>query len=879
MSVIPIDTQVHGYKQGHQLLSASSPLPKGDQSVVDRLSDVAGPLRPNERFNPYLSTYPLPSGTRYVVAKTWQDLTVPRAGCVRTLSLLVPIELWAETPGLNSIFAALDAEDFPTSAHEIIIGNTSPAPLPATPPFRASELLEALFLEDPKPVALFDAPAPELIATRLLTALWPSLRKRFALSTFALSPRKLEGRSFDLVFAPKDARSRFTDWEGRRIDAQAGEGARHRWTGAIVDRVFRSPLPRLLNDRELAVVGEGESFSTSTLRIALLWDELLGKLERSPSAVLGLLDITNSRPRVSNELTSQLRPALASAAHRAVISLPASEAWDLIGAMTRKLHGSALASSLPDVAEAAGILAGRAPAGAVALLDQDDPQRAIDVIVPSVAEGLNTNFGPAVEGALDGARPDTLARLIEANTKLAETAVATPALLDRIAEALEELLPSRSNVFREAILPYLVSETHADVALRIIETLSPTALISHVKRLERANRFEAAAFYDPINQRAARLGVTSQLRDFLVEATASQGRDDFLLATLVKNQTDLRWLLENKRLKPALVARLVVNLLRGANSGQLRSMLRDRVLAKQVLERVPDSEIEILLRIVNDNELALDIRVGTLFRLLDVDGEALHTEITADLLHRCLSEHFEGDEPTVIARVLEAAGEKYVGRSTVEQGLKKRLQNSLIDRNLIAFNSTSKATRGRIVASVEDIATSLAERYNLELDATAMEACGLLFWDARTGHFDALLRASGRLLPTLLRSKRSPVSSLIASTFPLIYQELAKKDDVPDLLKFVPLLDWDRCKAARRELVDAFMSSPSWTPSDLALTACRAKDVERILRRVGKSYRGDEYIDRLSNDLSNLPPSCRMIISDTIEAVRSDRSAKYSWRD
>ena len=100
--MIAVDIQIHGYLRGHQLLSSSVDLPRGDQSVIDRLSDVAGPLRPNERFKPYLSGYPLPSGDRYVLARTWQDLTVARAGCVRTVTLLIPASAWAQanSPGI-----------------------------------------------------------------------------------------------------------------------------------------------------------------------------------------------------------------------------------------------------------------------------------------------------------------------------------------------------------------------------------------------------------------------------------------------------------------------------------------------------------------------------------------------------------------------------------------------------------------------------------------------------------------------------------------------------------------------------------------------------------------------------------------------------------
>ena len=94
-TMITADVQIHGYRKGHQLLASSIVLPKDDQAVVDRLSDVAGPLRPKEQFVPYLSAYPLPSGTHYVVARTWQDLGVPRAGCVRTKSVLINILAWS----------------------------------------------------------------------------------------------------------------------------------------------------------------------------------------------------------------------------------------------------------------------------------------------------------------------------------------------------------------------------------------------------------------------------------------------------------------------------------------------------------------------------------------------------------------------------------------------------------------------------------------------------------------------------------------------------------------------------------------------------------------------------------------------------------------
>lgn len=132
------------------------------------------------------------------------------------------------------------------------------------------------------------------------------------------------------------------------------------------------------------------------------------------------------------------------------------------------------------------------------------------------------------------------------------------------------------------------------------------------------------------------------------------------------------------------------------------------------------------------------------------------------------------------------------------------------------------------------------------------------------------------LMPSLLLARRQPVSLMIAALFPMIYRELAKADAVPDLLKFVPFLDWDRCKTARRELVNAFMSS-SWKAGDLALTACRCGDVAKILKRVAKSYGGEDYLVRMENDLDRLNDGERRLVMSTIAEIRSDTSYKFDW--
>jgi len=119
----------------------------------------------------------------------------------------------------------------------------------------------------------------------------------------------------------------------------------------------------------------------------------------------------------------------------------------------------------------------------------------------------------------------------------------------------------------------------------------------------------------------------------------------------------------------------------------------------------------------------------------------------------------------------------------------------------------------------------------------------------------------------------------VAVAFPAVYQELGRTNDVPDILKFIPFVDWDRCKSARYELVSAFLSSSIWAPADLALTSCRCGDIGKIFHRVAKSHGGEAYLNRVAGDLGQLPPECRNAAAKAIADIRSDRSLKYDWRD
>lgn len=862
--VTSIDQQVHGYRQGHQLLSGSITLSKADQSTVDQLSDVAGPLRPGEQFAPYLTGYPIPSGSHYVLARTWQDLTVARAGCVRTCSLLIPTTAWASTDNIRSLLRLLDLDVAPAEARSSDFKPAVPSPLPPVPEFRAKELMEAMFLEDAKPVAVFDAPDPELVALRLLTALWPSIRARFAFSTFALSPRRVEGRFFDLVFAPKDAKPRFSDWPGRRVDGQATHDERHRWTGTIFERVFQDPFPKLMTDRQLGLVGKQDDDTASALRIALLWEELHDKLDRAPIAALGLLDIANSRMSSNPSVALELVPLLRSATQRAITTLCESEAWDFIGALVRKMRGVYSQRDLGFLFDAVEQYARLHPEGAIALLGVEDQSGAIETLVPAVSAGIAENFGRALP-TLTHAGPTVLAKLVSVGGRMAEQTALAPELLVKLADALPGLPQADATSLSSSLLPLLLWDEQLPLASKLIGALDEDGLLAEVRHLGTASGFRARSFFEPVIARASGLGAIDRLRHKLLEAPASDDRDAFLAATLRPTLDDVRWLLAEPRLNESVAGGYLLALLRSSSDSQRETLLSvDRVLA-----RVPDEGVEQLSWAVRNIRMSLDPFLATICRLLRISDERTRGELAALALERCLPQSMRDDEIEVVSSLFDVLGTR-IDVSWVSQiGLSSRVSSQVVSRNLVAMNNCSPATRDQFVFSIAHVADALASRYSLEISADGADACASLMYSAQRTNIGNALAAAGRLVPATFRARRLPLSSLIAATFPVVYRELAAKDDVPDLLRFVPFLDWDKCKAARRELVEAFMTSAAWAPEDFALTAYQCRDLERIFKRTHEAHGGESYLDFVEANAGKLESTCREAVLAALHRVRS----------
>ncbi len=86
-----INQTLHGYSNGHHLLSSSIKLSKSSSRIMSVLSDLSGSEVSNNYLS-YYTGYPLNEEWCYAIAKTWYASEMKRPGCVWTHTLLINFE-------------------------------------------------------------------------------------------------------------------------------------------------------------------------------------------------------------------------------------------------------------------------------------------------------------------------------------------------------------------------------------------------------------------------------------------------------------------------------------------------------------------------------------------------------------------------------------------------------------------------------------------------------------------------------------------------------------------------------------------------------------------------------------------------------------------
>jgi len=209
MNSASIHQAIHGYRDGHRLLSSSTTLGSDATRAMLVLSDMSGPsMYPG--FDEYLTGYPLTGTDYFVFAKTWYAPEMRRPGCVWTHSLLVPRAQIASmsTARLLGVLRRPQVDGAHAAAISPVVFDEE-APVGGAADGFADRGLAATMigavLGQPRPVIVVAETAVqyEAVFLRLWEELWPAERTLFSFCTGALMPRASDGALLDLQAVPR----------------------------------------------------------------------------------------------------------------------------------------------------------------------------------------------------------------------------------------------------------------------------------------------------------------------------------------------------------------------------------------------------------------------------------------------------------------------------------------------------------------------------------------------------------------------------------------------------------------------------------------------------------------------------------------------------
>lgn len=851
--------QIHGYKSGHQLLKGNVVLDEADQDTIDRLSDISGALRPGELFEPYLTCYPLPSGKYFVVAKTWQDHETARAGCVITKSAIVPIESWMVNSTVTSVFTTLrnlsgdrttGIETFSLSdVYEPIVNNVN-----------VTELVEALFLENRQPTIIFNCTEADRIIVRLYAVFWPELRKQFATCTFSLATRSVNNRPFDLLFAPGSVKAKFSDWSGRRIDISNDKTlARHRWTNQLTKSIFQEPNPALFLGNSELLLPANIQLTESVVRLQLLWSELINKLitERSPMAILGLLDIANSQQFGAVDLFTSLRQYIIDAILCAREQLSTLDAWKFYSSLLQKQRRKVIDREIIQLTRKSCCeLAFDNPKIALEFITEfnDGHSSGPALLYAGIGDGLADVGDMSFIDNEKGIKWPFIFLLFIAYSKpfakvVADESVDHEGLLDLVVDSLgfnnsKLIYKATDNLSR-----FINSELHTHILSNILIDANESVYKKIVSNIGKATGFSVREFDNLLVEHGARLGLLQTLLSIIVEHSTFSIADELVLEILTKYPNEIEWMLGSSYFNETDKANLLIKIL-DSNSSTVRvAFASNGDLAANSLQVITRRNVN--TKVLGEFVLYAKLTVESVFStLLSLQAQQLRV-INPDALHVFLKKTI----PTLHENMLPSAIRVVDGASQldIERLLDTLMRNSKtaseVAMSLKVLLLSGSRVRRILAHDIDYISVQLKNSLKNISDFDLLDAWILLFREPNV-NVKKRDNAATTMLEFAYSTKRFDPTNLLVAAFPIIYQNYANGNPLFNFFPFAFFNDWDKCRTLREDLVERYMAS-RWSRFGLFKVAFASNLMEEVTailfdRKGGKKF-ASQAIDEFYN--------------------------------
>lgn len=881
--------QEHGYRDGHQLLIGNLHLSQTDQDTVDRLSDMAGPPRPGELFDPYFTAYPLPSREFYVIARTWQDTQSIRAGCVYTRSLFIPMPYWQHTANLRDLLPHLSSVEG-REGYESLYPSSLDTFLPQVHDARLEELVQAVLLRQQQPIVFFETTHAEPICVRLLSVLWPDRKRTFAVCTYALAPRRIEERYFDLVFAPDTARTRFANYPGVSIGRGAPNTSSTLWARKVSAHIFQASQPALVLEDPVGLFSGANQTDESAIRLLLLWHELVAKASHAPTAVLGMLDILNSQSRKGQVDIQNIRPVIIGSIDLAVKQMGTFDALKFLKTLCAKLSNSGVPLSIVrKIIRETNILAFQHPMDALHFLQQDMGTEAEteSIVLKGLGDGLGSNKDlGAFFDLFDDLDTDTASTLFALSSDFARSLVFlakhnTLEWLPILEHLLESSDPKISYKVRRRFIPLLNDRVLSPLLPVVLEALPGDEIAKLIIQIGERTNFDIEEFDQPLWDAVRKAHGQLEVRNAVSARFSHQNANRFLLGTLRFCANDIDWLCSGT-LSPNRSRYLLLQLLEVTPDHELSLLERNQETCKSILNHLVASRKRAafqMARVLLASKLSIDDLLSIGFPILALIDGGVRQELEGVMLERALTEA-EIDNHTV-DRLLALVGPSVSGADLIRMATASTATEDRVAKNISLLDAAPNEVRNEVLQQVFQLTDKLTARIGGNLGERAYGAWAKMISDASASKYSNTFRTAELALTFALRLPEYPVHSMVRVCFPIVYERLPKTDHMsevydapinPFLLVPLSFLGYSpkpksRRRSLLRNLVDAFHIS-SWPPSDLVIIALQSGIERKVLKYLSRKYDGQSYMEEIEADSKRLDKRTRKEVRRAIAEAK-----------
>ena len=581
-----------------------------------------------------------------------------------------------------------------------------------------------------------------------------------------------------------------------------------------------------------------------------------------------MLDILNSRGDLGNRSWANLLPMIFGALDLSTVRLGLEELWKFLFALDAKVEGRTVPEALAHKME---ITARR--------LARSDPDTALKEMA-ALGMGLEAS-GAMMRGIGDGiAESDAFAESFRSLRRLAPDVLLTivnasecfgAAIMGMLnnqpsrwtgtlVHALEGDNENLRIEARRRLLPLIRDEVFEETVPQLLRGVSGAEVADLVVRMGNRNGFLANEVSQTMARAARNAGDVEIVRNAVMSHVQVAAAERFLLATLTISGSDLEWLLNVD--DSARASRLLTALSAKAQDTSLRSILSRGEMVRQFVT---------LLRADLPSSAHQIARVLMLDLMEDSDGLDVAFEIVPTLSHdeRVVLENWTLRKALLtaqpsdarVAKAVAEFGRRLAAKDLVDTATASWIPTSRVSKNLTILNSAPPTIRDKVVGVAEELSRNLINQRHEDLGEAAYQAWAAMLRDALKEDQQTRIRTAGPAFSFALRHVAYPLSQMIVTTFPTVYQDLPKSKDVDEIGPAVFLHSsyfWQfskKPKKIRRELVDAlvraFMRS-SWPPADLFVAAMNAGVEDKVAKRVRTRFRGRRYLESISKDAHRL---------------------------